>query len=150
LAAAQVNAEAFTVHSAVVEDASSPEGLLSSGGGEAAVDARIVPVGGFTQELPQAKVLDLGGDLRRERAGVEGRDRTGAAAACDLRLEQFRNAVARRRDDAHPGDDNSSSHSEFLHDGHEGTRRKTKRIWVTRVGSWVSDFLRVLRVLHGC
>ena len=111
-AGAEVDAEARAIHPAVVrtEQAGVFQRLPGRGGGELAVDAGVLPAAGVRHEAAEVEVLDLGGELRREAAGVEPADRPDAAAALHLGVEHRVHAVSQRRDRAHAGDDNSSSH----------------------------------------
>ena len=94
-----------------IEQAGVFQRLLGGGGGELAVDARMLPAAGVGDEAAKVEVLDLGGELRRKAVGVEAVDRPDAAAALQLGVVHGVHAVAQRRDRAHAGDDNSSSHN---------------------------------------
>ena len=87
--------------------------LLGGGGGELAVDAGMFPAAGVGHEAAEVEILDLGGEVRRKALGVEAADRPDAAAAFQLGGEHGVHAVAQRRDRAHAGDDNASSHSKI-------------------------------------
>ena len=64
--------------------------------------------------LAQIEILDLGRELGRKRAGIEQRDRPDAAAAFELIAVEIVHGNAQRRDRAHAGDDNTSSHDQLL------------------------------------
>src|SRR5262249_48063981 len=93
LTAAEVDAAACTVQARIVEQATVAQGLLGGGGGEAAVDAGVVPALRLLDVAAEVEVLHLGGEGRRKAAGVEGGDRRDAAAPLDLRAVQLGDAV---------------------------------------------------------
>ncbi len=58
----------------------------------------------------EVEVLDLGGETRREGAGVKMRNDADAALPFELRAVQAVHAVTQGGDNAHAGDDDASSH----------------------------------------
>ena len=65
-AGAEIDAEAACDRPGIVEEAGVGQRLLGGGGGERAVETRIVPAFAMGHEALQVEVLDLGGELGRK------------------------------------------------------------------------------------
>src|SRR5438552_2621212 len=116
LAGAEVDAEPIAID-LVMEQARVFQGVPGGSGGEAAVSPRVVPAVRILDVPGQVEIPHLRGDLGREALGVKERDAADAATAFELVAVQLRHAVSERRDRAHAGDNNSSSHRFLTPDG---------------------------------
>src|ERR1700722_12591820 len=111
LAGAEVDAEARRGPAGPVEEAGVLHGLTSGGQGESRVGAAFVPARGVLHIAVELKVLDFGAETGGKSAGVEMGDGADAAAAGDLRGEQFVHTVGDRRNSSHACDDDAAFHT---------------------------------------
>src|ERR1700676_3027138 len=113
-AGAEINAEPRAVGLRIVEEVGIGKRLLGRGRGKSSIGARVRPPLGVGHMGCQVKVLDLSGEGGREAPRVEIRNGCDAALTFNLRAIQILDAMPERRDRAHTGNDDTSSHRKYL------------------------------------
>ena len=108
-AAAGVDAEAGGIELAEIQ-ARVGHGLLGGADGEVGVPALVLPIVRVLAHVGEVPVADFGGDFGGEVAGVEERGIADARLAVEQPPPDRFDVRAQRRDAAHAGDHNASSH----------------------------------------